>query len=257
MNTNHNSSDSLPSAATGTPPAAAALPPDLLAFAPVPVRYRHDGWTPERQRAFIEELADCLSPEIAAERVGMSAQTAYRLRRRSGAEGFSAAWHAALVSGVRHHIPAAALDMALNGRIVRRYYHGKLVAEERVFSERLLLLLLQKGDRLFGPTQASGDILEDWDGAMEKLAEGSLDGGRRVWLDRDLWMTDFPPPAGFNSYSEGEPGAPGYCRRLTEAEEQALDARRESRIAEGEAERDRYFGFTPRRRRIDRESRFG
>ncbi|HEX2763027.1 MAG TPA: hypothetical protein VHM92_04155 [Allosphingosinicella sp.] len=29
-----------------------------LAFTPVPRRYRHDGWTPERQVAFIEALAD-------------------------------------------------------------------------------------------------------------------------------------------------------------------------------------------------------
>ncbi len=28
--------------------------PALPGFAPVPRKYRHDGWTPERQRAFIE-----------------------------------------------------------------------------------------------------------------------------------------------------------------------------------------------------------
>lgn len=28
--------------------------PPLPDFAPVPRRYRHDGWTPERQKAFIE-----------------------------------------------------------------------------------------------------------------------------------------------------------------------------------------------------------
>ena len=30
----------------------------LPAFEPVPRKFRHDGWTPERQKAFIEALAD-------------------------------------------------------------------------------------------------------------------------------------------------------------------------------------------------------
>ena len=259
MDTNQNSNESQPKPADApVPPAPVPLPPDLLAFAPVPVRYRHDGWTPDRQRGFIEELADCLSPEIAAQRVGMSVQSAYRLRRRAGAEGFSAAWDAALIVGLRHKVPATALDMALNGRVVRRYYHGKLVAEERVFSEKLLLLLLQKGDRLFPEKGASRTILADWDGAMAQLGEGRLESAARVWIDRDgIWMTDFPPPRGFDSYSEGAPGMPGYRRCLTEAEQRSVEAQRSSWIADGEAARDLYFGFTPRNRRIDRESRLG
>lgn len=38
-----------------TPIAAEARPP-LPDFTPVPRKYRHDGWTPERQRAFIGAL---------------------------------------------------------------------------------------------------------------------------------------------------------------------------------------------------------
>src|SRR5689334_13687723 len=51
-----------------------------IRFAPVPVKRRHDGWTVERQQAFIAALATggCVS-EACAE-VGITARSAYRLR---------------------------------------------------------------------------------------------------------------------------------------------------------------------------------
>lgn len=48
-----------------TPVAAADRPP-LPEFTPVPRKPRHDGWTPERQKAFIEALADTGSVSRAA-----------------------------------------------------------------------------------------------------------------------------------------------------------------------------------------------
>lgn len=68
----------------------------IPAFTPVPVRTRKDGWTPERQREFIRLLH--VRPDIgkAAEAVGLSRRTAYRLRERPGAESFAAAWDSAL-----------------------------------------------------------------------------------------------------------------------------------------------------------------
>ncbi|MFO6447532.1 hypothetical protein ACLBKU_10345 [Erythrobacter sp. NE805] len=75
---------------------------ELPAFAPVPRKSaRHDGWTPERQRGFIEALADTGSVEAAARAVDMSTEGAYQLRRQPGAEGFRAAWQAALALGVQ------------------------------------------------------------------------------------------------------------------------------------------------------------
>jgi hypothetical protein len=55
--------------------------PRVPAFTPVPVRRRADGWTPGRQAAFLEHLAARLSVTEAAGRVGMSRESAYRLRR--------------------------------------------------------------------------------------------------------------------------------------------------------------------------------
>src|SRR5205823_3782905 len=37
----------------------------LITFEPVPVRARHNGWTVERQFAFVEKLADCGSISAA------------------------------------------------------------------------------------------------------------------------------------------------------------------------------------------------
>lgn len=61
-------------------------------FTPVELRARHDGWTPVRQADFIGYLAETRCVKQAAERVGMSRESAYRLRRKRGAEGFAAAW---------------------------------------------------------------------------------------------------------------------------------------------------------------------
>ena len=70
--------------------------PRLPAFHPVPIRTRSDGWTPVRQAEFVGVLAETGSVSAAAEFVGMARETAYRLRRKPGAEEFAAAWDAAL-----------------------------------------------------------------------------------------------------------------------------------------------------------------
>ena len=63
---------------------------------PVLRRPRADGWTTVRQRLFIETLYDTASPKQAADAVGMSLASAYRLRRSPGAEGSDAAWSTAV-----------------------------------------------------------------------------------------------------------------------------------------------------------------
>ena len=68
----------------------------IPAFHPVPVGKRHDGWTPARQAVFIGKLFETHNVCAAARAVGMGRESAYRLRKRPGAEGFAAAWDAAL-----------------------------------------------------------------------------------------------------------------------------------------------------------------
>jgi hypothetical protein len=71
-------------------------PRRIPAFAPVPVKRRADGWTPLRQAEFIGVLAQTGSVSAAAEFVGMARETAYRLRKKPGAEEFARAWDIAL-----------------------------------------------------------------------------------------------------------------------------------------------------------------
>jgi len=103
---------------------------DLLSFAPVPVRVRHDGWTPEAQRRYILELARGYGPASAAKRVGKSRQSAYALRGKPGAEGFAAAWDAAERLAQTARMAAGGAGMLRYGEdllLVPRFYRGRLI----------------------------------------------------------------------------------------------------------------------------------
>ncbi|MWV29073.1 LysR family transcriptional regulator [Erythrobacter sp. GH3-10] len=57
-------------------------------FHPVPLRARRDGWSVERQCAFLGHLYLTGCVTTAARAVGMSRESAHRLRLRRGAAGF-------------------------------------------------------------------------------------------------------------------------------------------------------------------------
>jgi len=116
--------------------------PPLPDFAPVPLRYRHDGWTPERQRGFIEALADtgCVSRATAI--VNMSLEGVYYLRRQKGAEEFRAAWNAALDFGVQK-LKDIAFERAIEGEMIPVFEKGKLMGYRRKRNDRLLMFCLR------------------------------------------------------------------------------------------------------------------
>jgi hypothetical protein len=62
-----------------------------IPFEPVPVKKRHDGWTAERQRGFIDRLCVTGGVARAARAMGKTAQSVYRLREHPGAESFARA----------------------------------------------------------------------------------------------------------------------------------------------------------------------
>jgi hypothetical protein len=72
-------------------------------FTPVPLRYRADGWTPGRQSDFLGQLCETWSVTAAARHVGMTRESAYRLRDKPGAESFAAAWDSNLEQRDRAH----------------------------------------------------------------------------------------------------------------------------------------------------------
>jgi hypothetical protein len=132
------------------PPAiagAAPAPPALLDFAPVPVAPRAGGWTPEKQRAFIEALADCGSVPQAARAVGMGVEGAYRLRRRPDAAGFAAAWDAAYAA-MTQHLTDAAFARAIHGVRNPVFFQGEVIGERVQYDERLTRFLLERHDPL-------------------------------------------------------------------------------------------------------------
>ena len=115
----------------------------LPAFTPVPRRTsRHDGWTEDRQRRFIDALADTGSVKAAARAVNMSAEGAYQLRRQPGAQSFREAWQTALDLGVQR-IEDVAMDRALNGVEMPVYSYGQLVGTRTSYNDRLLMFMLR------------------------------------------------------------------------------------------------------------------
>ncbi len=112
-------------------------------FDPVPVRARHDGWTPERQRRFIATLAECACIVSAARAVGKSVKSAYALRNRKDAASFRAAWDEALGEGV------ALVESLLFQRAVKGSPHpvvnrsGEVVYVRDRMENGLLMFLLR------------------------------------------------------------------------------------------------------------------
>ncbi|VWX54460.1 hypothetical protein [Novosphingobium sp. 9U] len=115
----------------------------LATFTPVPRQTtRHDGWTPERQRGFIEALADTGSVKHAAHAVNMTPEGAYVLRRHPEAGSFRKAWEAALSLGVQR-LEDVAMERALHGIEVPVYSPGKIIGTRRVYNDRLLMFVLR------------------------------------------------------------------------------------------------------------------
>ena len=105
-------------------------PQPKFPFTPVPVRARHDGWTVERQRTFIQCLAETGCVRTACAEVGLNARSAYKLREHTNAQAFRSAWdHATSLATAR--LTSIAFDRAINGGVERIYRNGELYEERR------------------------------------------------------------------------------------------------------------------------------
>ena len=126
---------------------------------PVRRRPRVDGWTEEKQRRFIEALADTGLVSAAAKAVGMARESAYKLRRSAHGAAFARAWDAA-----RHHaggvIEDVAFERAIEG-VEHNVYdeYGEVVCTKRVYNDRLLMFLLRhlKPERYGGAAAPAQD----------------------------------------------------------------------------------------------------
>ena len=117
-------------------------PQPLIPFEPVPVRARNDGWTVEKQYAFIEALAETGIVEEACRRVGMSRTSADNLRRRPCGAPFRRAWQAA-VDYALYRLEEDAHRRGREGVVRPIFYKGEQVGEYRHYDERLTMFLLR------------------------------------------------------------------------------------------------------------------
>jgi hypothetical protein len=145
-------------------------------WVPVRRRPRLDGWTEEKQRRFIETLADTGLVNVAARAVGMSRASAYQLRRSPHGAAFARAWDAA-----RHHAGGLIEDIAFERAIEGTEQEvlnaeGDVIATRLVHDNRLLKYLLShlKPERYggartpdAGPRRTAEPVLEDRLRAME------------------------------------------------------------------------------------------
>ncbi|MGZ3171582.1 MAG: hypothetical protein ACXWJC_00675 [Croceibacterium sp.] len=138
-------------------------------------RKRLAGWSAERQRLFLVNLAETGSVHLASAAARLSARSAYRLRARSPA--FAAAWDTANQLAVGR-LSAITFDRAINGRTEQVWQEGELVAEKRLPSDRLLMWLLARLDprRFAAPWELRKDGAADPQAAARESFPALLDG---------------------------------------------------------------------------------
>ena len=158
-----------------TPIAKEARPP-LPDFTPVPRKYRHDGWTPERQKAFISALADTGSVSRAAAMVNMAQTNCYTLRRAPGAESFRRAWEAALDFGLAR-LKDIAFERAIDGYLVPVFVAGKLMGFRRRHNDALLMFCLRHYGQDAGGKRTTINYFSTRASAGAVTAGGGVGGG--------------------------------------------------------------------------------
>ena len=124
--------------------------PRVPAFYPVPLRSGPNGWTPERQAHFLGHLGESGSVSTACARVGMSRNSAYKLRKKPAAESFAAAWDAALGSPKRRVTIDDLEFLAYRGLVKPRFRGGRYVGFRQKPDNSALLKLVARYDRLLG-----------------------------------------------------------------------------------------------------------
>ncbi|QLC25821.1 hypothetical protein HFP57_12855 [Parasphingopyxis algicola] len=147
--------------------------PSVLDFTPASPRRQRNGWSAERQRLFVETLAETGCVREAAAAAGMSARSAYRLRARPDGEAFGHAWEAALRLA-SSRLVALAFDRVVNGMREETWKEGELVATRIRPSERLHLFLLKHlAPMTYGNLSGLMDVVirDPVDRARDDLAE--------------------------------------------------------------------------------------
>lgn len=171
MTNNH--SHTFSEAATNEP--ASVTPPAPGEAEAPPRRPRHDGWTPERQAAFLAHLADCGTVAEACRAVGLSPQSAYAFRKSRNGRGFAIGWDAALLHA-RALLADSVFSRALHGTTETLRRDGEIVGERHRFDNRLAMAVLTRLDtqaeRIGKEADTSRIVAGDFEDYLDCLAEG-------------------------------------------------------------------------------------
>jgi hypothetical protein len=160
-------------------------------------RLRHDGWTPARQRTFLERFAECGVIAEACQAAGMSARAAYNLRDRDPL--FAAGWDAACLKA-RPRLADEVFSRSMTGVVERIYKDGVVVAERHRHDNRLSMAVLARLDarldRAVAQVNAGGaaphlDLAARWDEFLAALGED-----RRADVAALLVQPDSGPESG-------------------------------------------------------------
>jgi transposase-like protein len=149
-----------------------------LEGAPLEPSRRADGWTPDRQRAFLAALAEGATVEAAARDVGLSPQSAYAFRQRAAGAVFALGWHAALLLQ-RQKLADALTSRALDGQVDTYTRADGSTVQRHRHDNRLGLALLTRLDRLaavdesadcHGEAQAARLVAGEWQRYLDLVA---------------------------------------------------------------------------------------
>lgn len=150
---------------------------------------RHDGWTDERQRLFLEAIAAGATVEAACTHVGMSASSAYALRRRAAGAAFSLGWSAANLLA-RDRIADALTTRALDGQVETYTRPDGGTYTRHRYDNRLASTMLARLDRQVDDAAATPShdaarlIAGAWDGWLHHMAEDSSPAAAALFLQR-------------------------------------------------------------------------
>jgi hypothetical protein len=170
------------------------LPADFDVVAAVAPRLtpsrRADGWTPERQRDFLEFLSAGHTVTDAARGVGLTHQSAYRFRQSSAGAAFALGWEAALLLQ-RQKLADTLTARAFDGQRDTITRADGSTWERHRYDNRLALALLSRLDRLaeaapesdrHGEAQAARLVAADWEAYLDLVTADRGPAGAGLFL---------------------------------------------------------------------------
>jgi hypothetical protein len=158
-----------PSGPSGLTPRQGKAPGHTL-----PESARGNAWTRGKMARFLDALAQSASVSAAAASVGMSRQSAYRLRARLSGQPFDYAWEAALEFGLQQ-LAHAALDRALNGVEEPVFHAGEQIGTRTRYDERLTMFLLANPARIGRHPFRREAMLHHWEELLDHVEHGPVD----------------------------------------------------------------------------------